>query len=170
MTLLATSTLAVFGMWPGVAIAWAGGLLSATTSHAIGARFGRRAVAWIPDRFSARLRQFLVRRAFWGTILIRFMPVGNFGALNLIAGAVKIPRRSFVLGNMVGLLPGLLGLGVVVGRVLALFRRPSVANALVVGGLVAGLSVLGYLVKRRFAQPAVSSGGDTERSAPRKRP
>jgi hypothetical protein len=45
--------------------------------------------------------------------------------------------------------------------VLALFRRPTVLNAVAVCALIGLLSVGGYLVKRRLARtPAVAAGDD----------
>jgi phosphatidylserine/phosphatidylglycerophosphate/cardiolipin synthase-like enzyme/uncharacterized membrane protein YdjX (TVP38/TMEM64 family) len=154
VTLLATATLTVFGLWPGVVVAWAGGVLSATLSHTIGAALGQRAVAWIPERVGTSLRRFLTRQAFWSVVFMRLLPLGNFGALNTVAGAIKVPRRSFILGNMVGLLPGLIGLGVIVDRFLAVLRYPSAANVVVVVALVALLGWLGAMVRRRYAPAA----------------
>ncbi|MEP6653593.1 MAG: VTT domain-containing protein [Myxococcales bacterium] len=160
VTLLATATLTVFGLWPGVLVAWAGGVLGATLSHTIGAALGQRAVAWIPERVGTSLRRFLTRRAFWSVVFMRLLPLGNFGALNTVAGAIKVPRRSFILGNIVGLLPGLIGLGVIVDRFLAVLRHPSAANVVVVVALMALLGWLGAIVRRRYAPapPGTSKG------------
>jgi phospholipase D1/2 len=86
-------------------------------------------------------------------VLMRLLPLGNFAALNLVAGAVKVPRRSFVWGNLVGLLPGLLGLGVLVDRVLALLRQPTALNVGVTIALLALLVVGGTILKRRLTGP-----------------
>ena len=153
VTVLATATLAVFGLWPGVPVAWVGGVLSATLSHGIGMRLGERAMAWLPRRMGDGLRRILTRQAFWSVVLLRLLPVGNFAALNLVAGAVRVPRRSFVWGNMAGLLPGLFGLGLVVDRLLAVLQRPSVFNVAVAIVVLALLTVLGTILKRRLTAP-----------------
>jgi phospholipase D1/2 len=160
ITLLATATLTVFGVWPGVPIAWAGAVLGATLSHSVGARWGRRVIAWIPARLAATLRRSLGRRAFWSVVLMRLLPVGNFGALNVLAGAFKIPRRSFILGNAAGLLPGMLGLGVLVNRALAALRQPSLANMGAVVAVAAVVTTLAIVAKRRFGAPAVAASKD----------
>jgi phosphatidylserine/phosphatidylglycerophosphate/cardiolipin synthase-like enzyme/uncharacterized membrane protein YdjX (TVP38/TMEM64 family) len=156
ITLLATTTLAVFGLWPGAAMAWISSVLSATLSHAIGSRLGPRVVAWLPERIESSVRRFLKRQAFWAVVFMRLLPIGNFGALNLVAGALKMPRRSFILGNMVGLLPGLFGLGIVVGRVVLLLRHPSLTNVFIAAAVVGGVTGLALFVKRRF-RPAPST-------------
>jgi uncharacterized membrane protein YdjX (TVP38/TMEM64 family) len=144
VTLLAATTLAVFGMWPGIPIAWAGGLLSAILSHAIGKRLGPRVTARLPSRVETSLRPFLARRSFWAAVLMRIVPLGNFGVLNLAAGALSLPRWSFILGNMVGLAVALVGLGVIVERALALLSHPTALNVtglVVVAGAIVGLTL-----------------------------
>lgn len=144
VNLLAAVTLAVFGVWPGILVAWLGGLLGAALSHTLGWRLGPRAMRWIPERVRLRLDALAHHRAFWVVVLMRILPVGNFGAFNLLAGAFRLPRPAFVLGNMLGLVPGLLGLGAIVDRVSAALRQPGVLNlvllglalALVIGGLL----------------------------------
>ncbi|HEX7597015.1 MAG TPA: VTT domain-containing protein, partial [Polyangia bacterium] len=150
VTLLATVTLAVFGMWPGVAIAWAGGVLSATLSHLLGGWFGPRLMRWMPEHIERSVRRFLRRQGFWSVIFIRLVPLGNFGMLNLVAGALRVPRKSFILGNMVGLLPGLLGLGMIVDRLRALLHDPSPTNVVLAGVVLLVVAGLVVLAKRRF--------------------
>jgi phospholipase D1/2 len=152
VTLLATTTLAVFGLWPGVGIAWSGSLLGAMLSHAVGNRLGPRVVAWLPSRVEKSARRFLERQSFWSVVFMRIVPLGNFGALNLAAGALGVKRRSFILGNMVGLLPGLFGLGAVVSRTLALLYKPTAWNV-VAFALVAGVMVAATLWVRRRYKP-----------------
>jgi uncharacterized membrane protein YdjX (TVP38/TMEM64 family) len=106
-----------------------------------------------PARFSATVRRFLGKSPFWSVVLMRVLPVGNFGVLNLLAGAFKIPRRSFVFGNALGLLPGMLGLGVLVNRALAALRHPDPFNISVAVVVVLALAGLGVLAKRRFGGP-----------------
>ncbi|HEX2657549.1 MAG TPA: VTT domain-containing protein [Polyangia bacterium] len=153
ITLLVTATLTVFGLWPGVPVAWTGAVVGATLSHAIGGRWGQRVPAMFPARFSATVRRFLGKSPFWSVVLMRVLPVGNFGVLNLLAGAFKIPRRSFVFGNALGLLPGMLGLGVLVNRALAALRHPDPFNISVAVVVVLLLAGLGVLAKRRFGGP-----------------
>ena len=156
VTLLATTTLALFGLWPGVGIAWSGGLLGALVSHAIGKRLGPRVVVWLPSRFAKSVGRFLERRSFGAVVFMRVVPLGNFGAFNLAAGALGVERRSFILGNMVGLLPGLFGLGVVVNRALALLSRPTAINVLAFV-LVAGVMVVVTRWVRRRDRPRPTS-------------
>jgi phospholipase D1/2 len=157
ITLLATTALTVFPSWQGIVIVWTGAILSALGSHTVGIRWGRRAIAWLPQRSFAGVRRFLGRRAFWSIVLIRLLPVGNFGALNLFAGAMGVPRRAFLFGNMVGLLPGLVGLGLFVNRALAALRHPSLPNIGVAAGIIAIGVGVGVILKRWLRRPLAVS-------------
>ena len=178
ITLLGTATLAVFGAWPGVLVVWFGAELGATISHAVGLRWGTRVMRWLPGRGESNLRRLLRERAFWTVVFMRLLPVGNFGALNLLAGAFKIPRRSFVLGNIVGMAPGLLGLGVFVDRARAALRHPSPLNIAVAVVVAALTTVLTMVLKRRLlgaarrtSKSAVAGAGTVAPSpAPEPRP
>jgi len=150
ITLLGTTTLAVFGGWPGVPVAWIGAVLGATLSHAVGLRLGTRVMRWLPGRVESNLRRLLRERAFWTVVFMRLLPVGNFGALNLLAGAFRIPRRSFVLGNIVGMAPGLLGLGVFVDRAREAVRHPSRLNVAIALAVAVLTTVLTVILKRRL--------------------
>lgn len=148
VNLLAAVALAVFGGWPGMGVAWVGGLLGAILSHTLGWHLGARALACIPERMHRRWLALSEGRTFWVIVLIRILPAGNFGAFNLLAGALKLPRRAFVLGNMLGLVPGLLGLGMIGNRLMAALHRPGAENYLYLG-LVLALLLAGILFLRR---------------------
>lgn len=150
VNLLAAIALAVFGGWPGMGVAWLGGLLGAMLSHTLGWHLGTRALACIPERVQRRWLALSHGRTFWVVVLMRILPVGNFGAFNLLAGALKLPRRAFVLGNMLGLVPGLLGLGVIVNRLMAALHRPGVENYLYLGLALALLTAGLLFLRRRY--------------------
>jgi phosphatidylserine/phosphatidylglycerophosphate/cardiolipin synthase-like enzyme/uncharacterized membrane protein YdjX (TVP38/TMEM64 family) len=153
-TLLGTTALAVFGAWPGIPVVWVGALLGAGLSHAIGVRWAADVKRWLPGKVGHNLRRLLGGSPFWTVVFMRLLPVGNFGALNLLAGAFKLPLRSFLLGNAVGLAPGLFGLGLLMNRALAALRQPSLPNLLAAAGVVVGITAGTVLLKRRlFAQP-----------------
>jgi len=153
ITLLGTTTLAVFGAWPGIPVVWAGAVLGAFLSHSVGWRWGTRVIRWLPGRVESNLRRLLRERAFWTVVFMRLLPVGNFGALNLLAGAFRIPRRSFVLGNVVGMAPGLLGLGIFVDRARAALRHPSPLNVAVAVMVAVATTALTVVLKRRLLGP-----------------
>jgi uncharacterized membrane protein YdjX (TVP38/TMEM64 family) len=151
LTALAAVTLAAFGTWPGIGIAWAGGALAAALSHLAGGRLGQAAVARLSARFGRNPGALLRRHGFWSGVVCRLLP-GNFGAANLLAGALTIPRWAFLTGNAVGLLIELVGLGVVLDRALAASAAPTRGNVLsavlLIGGVLGAGVAIGRGVRR----------------------
>ena len=60
-------------------------------------------------------------------IAARMLPVGNFSLINITAGAFGVRFRDYLIGNAIGLLPGVLALTVFADRIGA--TRPAAARA-----------------------------------------
>jgi uncharacterized membrane protein YdjX (TVP38/TMEM64 family) len=72
--------------------------------------------------------------------------------VNVVAGASHIGLRDFLLGTLIGLLPGVLGIVVFVDRLVESVRHPGVmtfALLAIVAGLLGGSAVL---LQRRLAR------------------
>ena len=78
-----------------------------------------------------RVSRQLRRRGTLAVIAARLLPVGNFSLINMIAGALGVPFRDYMLGNAIGLLPGVLALTVFADRLGAALRKPHVPNLIV---------------------------------------
>jgi phosphatidylserine/phosphatidylglycerophosphate/cardiolipin synthase-like enzyme/uncharacterized membrane protein YdjX (TVP38/TMEM64 family) len=153
ITLLVTAALLTFGMRYGAPLAYVGALGAACASYGVGRALGTAGVRWALSRRVARVRRQLRRRGFVAVLLARLLPVGNFAIINLLAGALQVPFRSYVLGNMVGLLPGVLGLGMLTDRLLEVLRRPSAGNIALLAAVVLALGGLVVLLRRLLQRP-----------------
>jgi phosphatidylserine/phosphatidylglycerophosphate/cardiolipin synthase-like enzyme/uncharacterized membrane protein YdjX (TVP38/TMEM64 family) len=154
--LLAGATVLLCG-WPqGALYAWLICLASAALAHPIG-RFARRRVR---RRFPAQimwLRGHLRRRGWLAITVARVLPVGNFTVMSLVAGALRMPYRRFLLGTAIGLVPGILALALLTNRLGAALRDPGAANVFLLAALVAALAWLGRrLARGGTVRPAVA--------------
>lgn len=149
---LITATALIFE--PGRAFAYAltGSLLSAALSYGCGRIGSARVLRLLKRPRMRRLRARLEARALEATVIARLLPVGNFNAINLLAGALAIPFGAFMLGNVIGLVCGIAGLTVLANRFAAMLESPSWQSAFVSIGvvvIVVGVSVgLSRLVGR----------------------
>jgi uncharacterized membrane protein YdjX (TVP38/TMEM64 family) len=141
---------ALFGVWWGTALAWAGALLGALGGFALGRRLGRPAV----DRLlRGRLQQadrVLSDHGLVAVLAVRLLPLFPFTPLNYAAGLLGVRRRDYALGTAVDIVPGALAYAAVGAS-----GADPVGIAVGVGGLLA-LAVLGGAVGRRLL--AASSG------------
>jgi phospholipase D1/2 len=108
VTWLIAATALVFEPARAFAFGLAGVLCGATVTFGIGRVVARHRPTWIEGPRLARLRARLERRGVLTMTIVRVVPVGNFSLTNIVAGALGIPFRDYLLGNALGLLPALL--------------------------------------------------------------
>lgn len=98
----------LFGFFPGVLIANLGSTLGATVMFILG-RFLFRDFVERQVEKSGFLKNFdtlMEKRGFKIVLLARLAIFMPYGILNYAFSATKIPLRTFVLGSMLGMLPG----------------------------------------------------------------
>jgi len=112
LTPLLVATALVFDPWRALGLGLVGALASATLGYFIGRLVARHRPRWLDGPRAQSLRARLRRRGVLAMAATRLVPVGNFTLANVVAGAVGIRLRDFLLGNFLGILPGLLALTV----------------------------------------------------------
>jgi uncharacterized membrane protein YdjX (TVP38/TMEM64 family) len=150
----------LFGRWLGTV--WVN--LAATTGSALaclGARYLLR--EWAQARFAgdrlAALNRGMSENGLSYLLFLRLLPVFPFFLINLGAGLTVLPLRTFILGTMVGILPGTF-LYVNAGAALTTIEKPSdvlspaVLGALALLGLFALVPVVYKRWKQRRARPS----------------
>jgi phospholipase D1/2 len=110
VTLLLAATALAFEPWHALGLGLAGALASACVGYAVGRLVARRRPRWIEGPRFAPFRARLQRRGVLTMAVSRLVPVGSFTLANVVAGAIGIPFRDYLLGNGLGLLPGLIAL------------------------------------------------------------
>ncbi len=108
VTWLIAATALVFPPARAFALGLGGVLCGAMVTFAIGRVVARHRPTWIEGPRLARMRERLGRRGVLTMTIVRVVPVGNFSLTNIVAGALGIPFRDYMLGNALGLLPALL--------------------------------------------------------------
>lgn len=138
----------VFGPWRTALFGIVGLLIAAACAFWFGARHGApRTRVLAPhglDALAARLR----RGGIYSVIAIRMLPLAPFTVVNLIAGALRVRFRDFMIGSFFGLLPGTLITIVVGDRLLAALRHANWINIAIVGALIAAAALTFFLLRR----------------------
>jgi uncharacterized membrane protein YdjX (TVP38/TMEM64 family) len=128
-------------------LALVGATLSALTFYGVGRALGRDAI----ERFApARVQQAVAGAGLETIIAVRVLPLLPFTFVNLCCGAFGVDVRVFVVGTVVGMLPGIVAVTMLGDRLLAVLHDPtpvSVAGFVVVAALLAGVA----FALRRFA-------------------
>ena len=150
ITLLIVVTVIVFGPWIGAPFAVGGSLLSAAVLFAIGRLLGRYRVQQLAGRHVAYLSRRLAERGLWAVLVVRILPIAPFSMVNLVAGSTPLSLRNFILGTMLGMMPGILVTATLVDRLEEAVRKPSPMAWTVLGLLILGAWVAAWFLSRRL--------------------
>jgi uncharacterized membrane protein YdjX (TVP38/TMEM64 family) len=132
----------------GAAYCIVGGELSALACFAAGHFLGRDTVRRLAgDRINA-ISGKLAERGILTMVTLRIVPVAPFSIVNLVAGVSEIRLRDFAIGNLIGMLPGIVAVAFVTDRALTSLRDPSWSTIAIAVGVAAVGALMLYAVRR----------------------
>jgi uncharacterized membrane protein YdjX (TVP38/TMEM64 family) len=136
LTLLVVAAVLAFGPLAGFFYSLAGAELGALLVYAVGQGMGRDLVRRYAGEKLNRISKQLSRRGILTIITLRIVPVAPFVVINLVAGASHIKFRDFLIGSLVGLLPGLLAIAFFADSLVSSVRNPDMDSVLRLAALV----------------------------------
>lgn len=148
VTLLILITAMVYGPAMGALYALAGSVAAAAATYAIGAYLGGQTVARLSRGRLHRIKERLARRGILTVVAVRVVPIAPFTVVNLLAGASSIRPRDFLIGTLIGMLPGIVAMAVFAEGILAVLRGADFKEFLVVALGLAGIVGLSLLARR----------------------
>jgi phosphatidylserine/phosphatidylglycerophosphate/cardiolipin synthase-like enzyme/uncharacterized membrane protein YdjX (TVP38/TMEM64 family) len=153
ITLLLAATALVFSPPLSIALCLIGTLAAAAETYGLGRLIGRFRADWIDGSRFGKLRRQLARRGMLAIVAARLLPVGNFSLFNLTAGALGIPFGDYMLGNAVGVLPGILALTLFADRLGDTVRHPHPKNFIALAAVAALFVLVISALRRRLRKP-----------------
>lgn len=163
LTLLITQTAILFDPVDAVIHATLGSLASASATYGVGRLIGRRLLRSGPGSWGTAVRSILRRQGVLSFASVRLLPIAPYGVVNLIAGAYEVRFRSYLLGTLLGLAPGIVALTLAGGQFARWVRDPSGAQlALLFAGVAALWAVLALVTRRIRAVRARAGEAESE--------
>ena len=147
MALIAVTILA-FGPWWGFWYALIGMTASALLTFGIGRLLGRRLMDHLSGSWVHRISRTLAKKGVLTVVTVRMLPVAPFSILNAVAGASHIRTRDFVVGTLLGELPGLIGLALFLDQVTETIRHPGFGSILLLGVIAVGIVLTAWALGR----------------------
>jgi phospholipase D1/2 len=128
----ALSALVAFLFPPQIAIAvsFSGIMMSAALLHWLGARFEKTVRSSLGPALT-RVDEALSDHGIVTIAAIRMIPLAPFTFVNLIAGALGVPFRDYMLGSALGLTPGMIILAFFGKQARQFWHHPSVSGVLI---------------------------------------
>jgi phosphatidylserine/phosphatidylglycerophosphate/cardiolipin synthase-like enzyme/uncharacterized membrane protein YdjX (TVP38/TMEM64 family) len=158
ITLLITGTTLVFDPLEGFVYSMVGTLASASMTYGIGRIVGRPLIERLLTPRLRRFRAELRRRSFVAILGARLVPVGNFSLINLLAGALQVAFRQYLLANALGILPGILGFTLFADRIGRMLLHPTLDNVMALVVTLAAIVASLWLVRRGLRRARRSVG------------
>lgn len=150
LTLLIAITAALFGPLVAIPLALTGALASAATTFHLARRFER---GWLRRHTGPRfdeLAQRLAQRGLLAVLVVRLLPIAPFSVVNAAAGVARIGWRDFLLGTLLGVLPGIVLTSALIDRVLAALAKPTATHLATLALVLAVILVAGWALHRKF--------------------
>jgi uncharacterized membrane protein YdjX (TVP38/TMEM64 family) len=148
VTLLILATAIVFGPVIGSAYSFAGCLLGAAATYAVGYFMGKDFVRRIAGRRWERVEKKIARSGVMAVAAIRLLPVAPFTIVNIVSGAFKVPILNYLIGSMLGLAPGILVINFFAHQFARALRNPGAGSYALLGAGIA-VTAAGLVWTRR---------------------
>jgi len=146
--LITLAAVVAFGPYRGFAYAMSGILLAAFLSYVVGLRLPRHRVHSLAGRSLHRVLETLRRRGLLAITALRLVPLAPFVVEGLVAAAIGIRLWHFMLGTMLGMLPGTLATTIFGDQLEAALHDPAQIDYTLLAAAVLSVSLLTLAVRR----------------------
>lgn len=150
MLVMASVGVLVFGPWAGMGYALSGMVLGSMCTYGLGRLGGAGLLDRLADPRILQLAGRLRHEGLWAVIFVRVVPVAPFLMVNVIAGAMRVRLRDFVLGTIAGLLPGTIMLAFFMERLKQAWQSPGWGTWLALSVCAVLIAVASWALRRRL--------------------
>lgn len=154
VTVLIVATALGFGGWLGFVYSAAGVFGGALVGYGIGRLLWRDAVRALGGRRLNDLSRKLGEKGLLAVVFVRVVPVAPFAIVNLVAGASHVRFGSYVLGTVLGMMPGIALMSLFADRVGSAIQDPSFGTAAVAIALGVAVFSAAWWVQKKLGNPA----------------
>ena len=150
VTLLIIATGATFGPVLGFFYALCGSLVSAMVHYGLGRIAGKQTVRRVAGSRLGHVQRQISRHGFISMLFARIVPIAPFAIVNLVARAIQIRVRDFLLASLAGMSPGILAIVVLENQLERALQDPGIGNITLLIGLAMFLALLGAAFYRWY--------------------
>ena len=157
--LITLAAVAIFGPWEAFAYAQLGVVLAAFCGYLIGTLVSRETVRQMAGPRIHRLTRLLRRRGLIAVTLVRLVPVAPFIIVNVVMGATRIRLHHYIIGTVLGMLPGILATTVLGDQLTAAISEPTRAHFWIGAVVLLMLATIAFAAKKLASEssPRVAS-------------
>jgi uncharacterized membrane protein YdjX (TVP38/TMEM64 family) len=157
LSVMTVIAIVAFGPALGFAYTITGASLGGSISYGLGRFLGRAAVERLAGPRIQRISRKLGGHGLISVIAIRLVPISPFAIVNMLAGASHIAFRHFLLGTLLGMIPGTLAMIVFIDQIVRAIREPGPSTAML-AAITIGLILAGLWAMRKWIDRADPAG------------
>ena len=150
LSLLVAVTGLLFGPWWGFVYALAGTLAASMATYWAGRKLGREALLRHGGHRLNGLARRLAGRGIRTMTVVNLLPLAPFTLTNMMAGAFHLRFRDYMLGSLLGIVPGLIGMTLLGSQLASLISAENRSELIFALGGIA-VAVLVLLGLKRYA-------------------
>mgnify|MGYP003795989687 FL=1 len=150
VTVLIVATALVFAPHWSVLYSLAGSAASAALLYAVGRWLGKDVLRYAKGDRTQRLLQQLSQPGILAVALVRNIPVAPFSFVNLMAGALRVTFRDFLLGTILGMSPSIIAASILMNQFRTILTDPDWVTAVVAVVFLAVFITASALFKKRL--------------------
>ena len=150
VTLLIIATGATFGPVLGFFYALCGSVVSAMVHYGLGRIAGKESVRRIAGSRLGHVQRQISRHGFISVLFTRIVPIAPFVIVNLVAGAMQVRVRDFLLGTLAGMSPGILAVVLLENQLQRALQDPGIGNITLLMALAIFFALLGAAFYRWY--------------------
>ena len=156
--LITLAAVAIFGPWFGFVYAELGVLLAALFGYIAGMLVGVRTVRRMAGPRLTRIRRLLRRRGLIAVTIVRLVPVAPFIVVSVVMGATRIRLHHYLIGTVLGMLPGMLATTVLGDQLTEAIAEPTRANLWIGAAALLALATLAFAGQRWLRHADIGDG------------
>jgi uncharacterized membrane protein YdjX (TVP38/TMEM64 family) len=160
ITLLNVAAVLAFGPFVGTFYSIAGSLAAGVVTYAIGRMLGEETIRKNAGTQLEQLRRQIKKHGLATSIAVHIVPVAPFTLVNLLSGACGLRFGDFVLGTLIGQLPGAVSIVLLERQLMQAIKSPDVTNMTLLGLVIIALTLATVWLQRWIAnKDALRSAG-----------
>jgi phospholipase D1/2 len=148
LTPLVVASAILLGPWLGFASSMTGAMLSAAVGFIGGERMGGQLLERYSESRVHRLSRRLSDRGILAVAVLRMVPVAPYTVVNVVAGASHLQLGRFLLGTLIGMVPGLAALTWFSDSLYRAVTEPGPQSVAVLIGATAFIGLGAWLLRR----------------------
>jgi len=137
-----------FGPWHGLVYAYLGVIIAGIATFLPGRLVSRDTIRRLAGKKLKPVTQFMERKGLIAVAIMRLLPIAPFPIVNLVMGAMRVKLWHFVVGTIIGMMPGMLAATVLSDQLAAALEDPTRVNFWLIGAAVLVIVAVAFFGQR----------------------